>query len=175
MAISRYFSIVPFQLLSHVQLFVTPWTIAHQVFLSFTVSHSLLKLMSIESVMSSNHLILCHSLLLLPSIFLSIRVFSNQSPHHIRCPKFWSFSFSLSLPINIWGWFPLGLTGLVSLQSKGLSRFFSSTTIQKHQFLSSQPSFWSSSHIRTWLLEKPWLWLYGPLFAKWYLCFKYYV
>ena len=84
------------QLLSHVRLFVTPWTAAHQAFLSITNSWSLLKLMSIKSVMPSNHLILCHLLLLLPSIFPSIRVFSNESVLHIRWPKYWSFSFSIS-------------------------------------------------------------------------------
>ena len=75
------------------------------------------------------------------------------------------------LPMNIQGWFPLGLTGLISLLSMGLSRVFSSTTVQKHQFFSVLPSLWSNSHIYTWLLEKPWLWLQGPLLAKWCLCF----
>ena len=84
------------QLLSCVRLFVTPWTAAHQASLSITHSQSLLKLMFIESVMPSNHLILCHSLLLLPSIFPSIRVFSNESVLPIRWPKYWSFSFSIS-------------------------------------------------------------------------------
>ena len=84
------------QLLSHVQLFVTPWTAAHQASLSITNAWSLLKLMSIESVMPSNHLILCCPLLLLPSIFPSIRVFSSESVLHIRWPKYWSFSFSIS-------------------------------------------------------------------------------
>jgi len=84
-------------------------------------------------------------------------------------------SASACLPINIWGWFPLGLTGLMSLQSKVLSRFFPNTTIQKHQFLSSQPSFWSKSHICSWLLAKTWFWLCGPLLAQWCLCVKYYV
>ena len=82
--------------LRHVQLFATPWTAACQAFLSITNSRSLLKLMSIESVMPSSHLILCHALLLLPSIIPSIRVFFNESVHHIRWPKYWSFSFSLS-------------------------------------------------------------------------------
>ena len=82
--------------LSHVQLFATPWTAAHQASLSISNSWSLLKLMSIESVMPSNHLILCHPLLLLPSIFLSIRVFSNESALLIRRPKYWSFSFTIS-------------------------------------------------------------------------------
>ena len=85
------------QSLSHVHLFVTPWTAAHQVFLSITNSQSLLKLMSIELVMSSNHLILCHPLLLLPSIFPSITVCSNESALHIRWPKYRSFSFNISL------------------------------------------------------------------------------
>ena len=84
------------QLLSHVQLFATPWTAAHQTSLSFTNSQSLLKLMSIESVMPSNHLILCCPLLHLPSIFSSIRVFSNESVLDIRWPKYWNFSFSIS-------------------------------------------------------------------------------
>ena len=85
-------------LFSHsiIWLFVTPWTAAHQAFLSFTISRSLLKLIIIESMMPSNHLILCHLLLLLPSIFPSIRVFSNELPLHIRWPKYYSFSFSPS-------------------------------------------------------------------------------
>ena len=87
------------QSLSHVWLFATPWTAAHQVSLSIKNSQSLIKLMSIESVMLSNHLILCHPLLLLPSIFPSIRVFSNESVLHIRWPKYWSFRFSFS-PFN---------------------------------------------------------------------------
>ena len=89
-------SLSPVQSLSHVWLFVTPWTAAHQASLSITNSQSLLKLMSIELVMPSNHLILCHPLLLPPSIFPSIRVFSNESVLPIRWPKYWSFSFSLS-------------------------------------------------------------------------------
>ena len=76
------------------------------------------------------------------------------------------------LPVNIQGWFPFGLTGLISLLSKGLSRVFSSTTIRKHQFFGSQPSLWFSYHIHTWLLEKPQLWLYQPLSAKWFLLFN---
>ena len=91
--------IIVVQLLSHVQLFVIPWTAACQASLSFTVSRSLLKLMSIESVTPSNHLILCYPLLLLPSIFPRIRVFSNELALHIRWPKYWSFSFSIS-PFN---------------------------------------------------------------------------
>ena len=102
--------------------------------LSITNSWSLLTLMSIESVMPSNHLILCRPLLLLPSIFPSIRVISNESVLPIRWPKYWSSASASVLPMNIQDWFPLGLTGLISLQSKGLSRVFSNTTVQKHQF-----------------------------------------
>ena len=111
------------QSLSHVQLFATPWTAGSQASLSFTVSRNLLKLMSIESVMPSNHLILCFPLL--PSISLSIRVFSNEWALHIRCSEYWS-STSV-LPMNMQDWFPLGLIGLISLLSKGPSRVFSST------------------------------------------------
>ena len=75
------------------------------------------------------------------------------------------------LPVNIQDWFPLVLTGLISLLSKGLSRVFSSTTVQKHECFGALPSLWSNPHIRTWLLERPWSWLYGPLLAKWCLCF----
>ena len=109
------------QSLSRVQFFETPWTAAHQASLSITNSRNLLKLMSIASVMPSNHLILCHPLLLLSSIFPSISVFSNESVLCIKWPEYWSFSFSI-LPMNIQGWFPWGLTGLISLKSKGLSR-----------------------------------------------------
>ena len=84
------------QSLSHIQLIATPWTAARQASLPITNSSSLLKLISIESVMPSNHLILCHPLLLLPSVFPSIRVFSNESALRIRWPKYWSFSFSIS-------------------------------------------------------------------------------
>ena len=132
----------------------TPGTAAHQDPLSFTVSPNLVKLISIESVMPSNHLIFCHPLLFLPSIFHSIRVFTNELVLHIRWPNI-GFSASASvLPLSIQGWFPLGLTGLISLLSKGLSRVFSSTTVWKHQFFGSQPSLRSNSHICRWLLEK---------------------
>ena len=111
----------------------TPWTAAHQASLSITNSQSLLKFTSIELVMPSNHLILCWPLLLLPSIFPSIRVFLNESVLHIRWPKYWSFSFNISPSKNIQDWFPLGWTCWISSQSKGLSRAFSNTTVQKHQ------------------------------------------
>ena len=96
--------------------------------------------------------------------------FSNESALHIRWLKCWSFSFSIS-PSNINDWFPLGLTGLIYLPSKGLSRVFSSTTVWQHQFFGAQPSLWSNTHICTWLLGEPQLWLYGTLSAKWCLCF----
>ena len=89
--------VIVVQLLSYVQLFAIPWTAALQASLSFTISQNLLRLLSIESVMPSNHLILCHPLLLLPSIFPSVRVFSSDSAVRIRWPKYWSFSFSISL------------------------------------------------------------------------------
>ena len=139
--------------LSRVWLFATPWTTAHQGSLSITNSWGLLKLMSTESVMPSNHLILSRPLLLLPSIVPSIRVFSNESALCIRWPEYWSFG--ISLPKDIQDWFPLGLIGLISLQSKGLSRVFSNTTVQNHQFFGAQPSLWFNSHFHTWLLEKP--------------------
>ena len=123
------------QPLSRVQLFATPWTAAHQVSLSITDSQSLLNLMSIKLVMPSKHLILCHPLLLLPSIFPSIRVFSNDSILRIRWPKYWSFSFSTSLSNEYSGLISFRIDWLISLQSKGLSRIFSNTTVKKHQFL----------------------------------------
>ena len=122
------------QSLSRVQLFVTPWTAARQASLSITDSRSLLKLMPIKSVMPSNHLILCRPLLLPPSLFPSIRVFSNESVLHFRWPKYWSFSFRISPSNEYLGLISLGLTGLISLQPKGVSRVFSNTAIQKHQF-----------------------------------------
>ena len=135
--------------LSHVWLFVTPWTAARQASLSFTIFESLLKLMSMESVMPSNHLILCGPLLLPPSVFASIRVFSNESVLRIRWPKYWSFSFNIS-PFNEYpGLISFGWTGLISLQSKRLLRVFSNTTVQKHQFFGAQLSLYSNSHIHT--------------------------
>ena len=128
------------QSLSPVWLFETPWTAAHQASLSITNSRSLLKLMSIELVIPSNHLILCRPLLLPPSIFPSIRVFSNESVLRIRWPKYWSFSFSISPSNDYSGLISLGWTGWISLQSKGLSRVFSNTIVQKHQFFSAQLS-----------------------------------
>ena len=133
-------SISSVQLFSHVWLFVTPWTAARQASLSITNSWSLLKLLSIESVMLSNYLILCRPILLLPSIFPSIRVFSNESVPRTRCQSKGVSASASVLPVNIQDWFPSGLTSLISLQSKGLSRVFSITPVQKHQFFSTQPS-----------------------------------
>ena len=137
------------QSLSRIQLFVTPWTAARQASLSITNSWHLLKLMSIESVMPSSHLIFCCPLLFLPSVFPSIRVFFNDSALHIRWPKYLSFSFSISPSNEYSGLISFRLTGLISLQSKGISRVFSSTTVQKHQFISAQPSLRSKFHIHT--------------------------
>ena len=132
------------QSLSRVQLFATPRIAARQASLSITNSRSSLRLTSIESVMPSSHLILCHPLLLLTPIPPSIRVFSNESTLHMRWPKYWSFSFSI-IPSKEHP----GLTGWLSLQSKGLSRVFSNTTVQKHQFFGTQTSSQSNSHIHT--------------------------
>ena len=125
---------------SVVRLLGTPWAATCQASVSITNSCSLLKLMSIESVMPSNHLILSHPFLLLPSIFPSIRVFSNEPVLHIRWESTGVSASASVLPMNILDWFPLGSTGLISLQSKGLSRVFSNTTVQKHQFFSAQLS-----------------------------------
>ena len=143
------------QLLSHVQLFATPWTTAHQASLSITNCSSLLKLMTIESVMPSNHLSLCHPLRLLPSLFPNIKVFSKKLAICIKWPSIGASASASILPKSIQSWFSLGFTGLIFLLSKGLSRVFCSTTIRKHQFFGAQPSLWSNSHIGTWLLEKP--------------------
>ena len=154
--LSSYILVVfVFRLLSHVQLFTSLWPAAHQPPLSFTVSKNLLRFMFIESVMLSYHLIPCCPLLLLSSIFPRIRVFSNQLALHSRWPKHWSFSNSISPSYNIQGWFPLGFTDFLSLQSKGLPRVFFSNTIWKYQFFGAEPSLWSNSHIHTQLLEKP--------------------
>ena len=138
------------QLLNHVQLFVTPWTTAHQASLSITNSQSLLKLMSIELVMPSNHLILSCPLLLLPSIFPSIRVFSKESVLHIRFSKYWNFTFSIS-PSNEYSGlisFRIDLFDLFAVQGT-LNSLLQHHTIQKHRFFGAQLSLWSNSHIHT--------------------------
>ena len=128
------------QSLSCVWLFVAPWTTARWASLSITVSWSLLRLMCIESVTPSNQLILCYPLLLLPSVFPSIGPFPTS---WLLASGGWistgGSASSWVLPMNIQGWFPLVLIGLIALQSKGLSRVFSKTTVQKHQFFSAQP------------------------------------
>ena len=140
-SISQYSSV---QSLSHVQLFATPWTAALQA------SWSLLKLLSIESVMPSNQLILCSSLLLPLSIFPSIRSF-QMSQFFTSPGQSTGVSASASvLPMKIQDWFPLGWTGWISLLPKGYSRIFSNTIVQKHLFFSTQLSLQSNSQIHTW-------------------------
>ena len=137
------------QSLSHVQLFMTPWTTAHQASLSIINSQSLLKLISIQLVMPSNHLILCCPLLLLPLILPSIRVFSNESTLCMRWPKYWSFSFS-NLPSK-------EISGLISFRMEWLDLLAVQGTLKsllqhhssKHQFFGAQPSSQSNSHIHT--------------------------
>ena len=143
------------QSLSCVWLFATPWTATHQAPQSFTVLWSLFKFMSIESVTLSNPLILCRLLLLLSSIFTSISFFPISQLFASGGQNIGASASTSDPPVNIQGWFPLGLTGFISLLSKRLSRVFSSTTVRKHRFFSAQPSLWYSSHLCTWLLEKP--------------------
>ena len=143
------------QSLSHVQLFVTPWIAAHQASLSITNSWSLLKLMSIESVMPSSHFILGRCLLLLPPIRPSIRDFSNESTLCMRWPRYWSFSFSISLSNEHSGLISFRMDWLDLLAVQGLSRVFSNTTVQKHLFFHAQLPSQSNIHIHTWPLEKP--------------------
>ena len=150
------------QLLHCVWLIVTPWTAACQAFLSITNSRSLLKLISIELVMPSKRLILCCPLLLPPSIFPSIRVFSNKSVLCIRWPKYWSFSFSISPSNEYSGLISFRMDWLDLLAVQGTLKSLFQHQVQKHQFFGTQVSLWSSSHIHTWLLEKPKLWLDGP-------------
>ena len=136
------------QLLSCVQLFATPWTTAHRASLSLTIFQSLLRLMSIESVIPFNHLILYLPLILLPLIFPSIRVFSNKTVLPIRWPKYWSFSFSIHPSNKIQGWFPLGL-----IEFKELLRVFSAQI--KALILQCSAFFMVQLSHPTWLLEKP--------------------
>ena len=143
-------AIIVAQSLSCVWFFATPWTATCQASLPFTISWSLLKFMSIESVMPSHNLILSHPLLLLPPIFPSLKVITNELDLCIRWPKYWSFSFSIS-PFNEYSRL---ISFRISLQSKGLSSVFSNTTIQKHQIFDALPSLWSSSYICTWVLVK---------------------
>ena len=137
------------QSLSPVWLFVTPWTAAHQASLSITNSWSLLKLISIESVMPSNHLIICHLLSSCLQSFPASGSFPVSQFFASGSQSIGALASASVLPMDIQGWFPLGLTNLIALQSKGLSRIFSNTTVQKHQFFGAQLSLWSSSHIHT--------------------------
>ena len=137
------------QSLSRVRLFATLGTAACQASLSIANSRGLLKLMSIESVVPSDHLIFCHPFLLLPSFFPSIRVFSNESFLPMRWPRYWSFDFSISSSNEYSEMVSLGWTGWISLLSKELSRVFSNTTVQKYQLCGAQLSLWSSFHIYT--------------------------
>ena len=159
------------QSLSRVQLFATPWITARQASLSITNSRSLLKLMSIQLVIPSSHLILCHPLLLLLPIPPNIRVFSNESTLRMRWPKYWSFSFSINPSnehpglISFWmDW--LDLLAVQGTLKSPLQHHSSKASILQHSaFFTVQLSHPS------WLLEKPWLWLDRPLLAKYYLCF----
>ena len=138
------------QSLSRVQLFATLWIAARQASLSITNTRSLLKLISIELVMPSSHLILCRPLLLLPPIPPSIRVFSNESVLHMRWPEYWSFSFSISPSNEHLGLISFRMDWLdLLVESLGLSRVFSKTTVQKHQFFGAQLSSQFNSHIHT--------------------------
>ena len=143
------------QLLSHVQLFSNSWITAGQASLSITNSQTSLRLTSIESVMPSSHLILCHPLLLLPPIPPSIRVFSMSQLFAWGGQSTAVSALASFLPKKSLGWSPSEWTGWISLQSKGLSSVFSNTTVQKHQFFGTQPSSQSNSHIHTWPREKP--------------------
>ena len=125
-----------------------------QASLTFPIMWNLFRFIATELVMPSNHLILCHPLLLLLRIFPNIRVFFNQSVLGIRCQSTGASASASVLPMNNQDWFCLGLNGLIALQPKGLWRVFSNTTIRKHQFFGTQPSLCSNPHICIWLLEK---------------------
>ena len=155
------------QSLSRVRLFVTPWTAARQASLSITNSQSLLKFMSIESDIQPSHPLSSPSLLTF-NLSQHQSLFQWVSSLH-QVAKVLEFQLqhqSFQWTMNIQDWFPLGWTGWLSLQFKGLSRVFSNTTVQKHQFLRAQLSLQSNSHIHTWLLEKSWHWLGRPLLAR---------
>ena len=153
--VSNYFPFSSVQSLSCVRLFATPWTAACQASLSITNSRNLLKLMSFESVMPSNHLILCYPLLLLPSIFSSIRVFSNESILHIRWPRYWSFSFSISPSNDYLGLISFRIAWFALLAVRGTIKSLIQHHSSKTSILGIQLSLWSNSHIHTGLLEKP--------------------
>ena len=148
-------SVVVVQSLSLVWLFVTPWTAAHQASLSFTISQSLLKFMSIESMRVSNHLILCCSFLLLPLIFPSFWAFASELAFHIRWPKYRSFHFSISPSKEHSGLIFFRIDWFDVLEVQGTIKNLPQDCSLKASILSTQPSLWSKSHILIWLLEKP--------------------
>ena len=154
------------QSLSRVWLFATSWTAAHQASLSITNSWSSPKLMCIESGMQSSHLILGHPLLLLPPILPASGSFPMSQLFTWGGQSTGVSVLASLLPKITRDWSPLEWTGWISLQSKGLWRVFSNTTVQKHQFFDAQPSSQSNSNIHTWLLEKTYPWLDRPLLAK---------
>ena len=160
------------QSLSRVRLFATPWIAARQASLSITSSQSSLKLTSIESMMPSSHLILCCPLLLLPLVPPSIRVFSNESTLHMRWPKYWSFSFSISLSNEHPGLISFRMDWLDLLAVQGTLKSF----LQHHSSKASilrRSAFFTVQLSHPYLTTgKPYLWLYGPLSAKWCLCFS---
>ena len=143
------------QSLSHVRLFAIPWITAGQASLSITISWSSLRLTSIESVMPSSHLILCRSLLSCPQSLPASESFPMSQLFTWGGQSTRVSASASILPMNTQDWSPLGRTGWISLQSKGLSRVFSNTTVQNHQFFGTQPSSQSNSHIHMWPLEKP--------------------
>ena len=162
--------LVVIQSLRHVQFSGIPWTAVHQASLPFTISQRFLRL--VHWFINANQ---SFRLLSSPSTpALSFPAPGYFPVSHLFVSGGQSIGTSASapvLPMDIQGWFPLGLTGWISLQAKGLSRVFSSTTVWKHQFFGAQPSLRSNSYILIGLLKKPYLWLYGPLSAKWCLCF----
>ena len=147
-------------------LFATPWTAACQASLTITNSQSLFKLISIESVMPWNYFILCHLLLLLPSLFLRIRVISNESVLHIKWPKYYSFSFSISSSNEYPGLISFRMDWLDLLAVQGTLKSLLQHHSSKASIFGAQLSSQSNSHIHTWPLEKPQLWLDGPLLAS---------
>ena len=167
-ALSSWYFIVVVHSLSCVWLFVTPMEYPMGYHTRIPCPSLSPRVCSNSCPLSQRCYLNISSYALLFNIFLQCFPASGSSP---MSQLFESGGQSIGalasvLPMNIQNWFPLGWAGLISLQSKGLSRVFSNTTVKKHQFFGAQPSLWSSSHIHTWLLEKPWLWLYGPLSAK---------
>ena len=152
---SRDYHIRSHQSLSRVRLFATPWIIACQASLFITNSRNSLRLMSIESVTPSSHLILCRPLLLLPPISPSIIVFSNESTLRMRWPKYWSFSFSIIPSKEIPELISFRMDWLDLLAVQGTLKSLLQHHSQKHQFFGAQPSSQSNSHIHTWPQEKP--------------------